>query len=242
MRGSGGSAGATAPRAARVAGGWSRCPRARVARERGARRRGGGGRGLEGRRRAGSSSSLPSSGSAAAPPGCSVLWAPAAMFTRAVSRLSRKRPPSGKRLRALGSGKGRVAGSPGAAPLCRPDSSRAPPRSLRPRRGGSAEPGSRPRRKLGLTREPQQLSFWRGSGSLGRHLTAPRSEATWEPGSPPASHLLRRPNRKDASLDLGIPPSGASPRRQKVVSQGGCALGRGRHLCDTAEESVCLSP
>uniref|UniRef100_A0A5F5PP32 Regulator of G protein signaling 10 n=5 Tax=Equus TaxID=9789 RepID=A0A5F5PP32_HORSE len=42
------------------------------------------------------SSSSPSSGSAAAPPGCSSFLprAPAAMFNRAVSRLSRKRPPS----------------------------------------------------------------------------------------------------------------------------------------------------
>lgn len=117
MRGSWGSPGATAPCPARVTGGWTQCPRARVGRERGERRGGGGGRSLEGRRRAGSSSSLPSSGSAAALPGCSVLWTPAAMFTRAVSRLSRKRPPSGKRLRALGRGKDRVAGSPGAARL-----------------------------------------------------------------------------------------------------------------------------
>lgn len=103
-------------RTARVTEGWTQCPRARVGRERGARRGGGGGRSLEGRRRAGSSSSsLPSSGLAAALPGCSVLWTPAAMFTRAVSRLSRKRPPSGKLLRALGRGKDRVAGSPGAA-------------------------------------------------------------------------------------------------------------------------------
>lgn len=104
-------------RALPCAGNWGLDPVPTGAGGQGERRGGGGGRSLEGRRRAGSSSSLPSSGSAAALPGCSVLWTPEAMFTRAVSRLSRKRPPSGKRLRALGRGKDRVAGSPGAAHL-----------------------------------------------------------------------------------------------------------------------------
>lgn len=156
--------------------------------------------------------------------------APAAMFTRAVNRLSRKRPPSGKGLWALGRGKGWVVGVPWRGSRCRPDSSCAPPGSLCPSRGGSAEPGSRPGRKLSLKLEPQQLFFSReGLRATGETEQPPTlrqrgSQAPLLCAASATGRVGRMLHRTSAS------PERPAPRRQKVESQGGCTPGRGSHF------------
>lgn len=119
-----------------------------------------------------------------APPLLLLPRASAAMFNRAVSRLSRKRPPSGKRLRAparAGVGTPRVEGSaeprgpghwraPGILPLraralgrgCPDGSPRRP--QLRSPTGPAAWDGASPRRKLGGNGEPRRFSLQRWSG------------------------------------------------------------------------------
>ncbi|XP_035292786.1 regulator of G-protein signaling 10 isoform X1 [Cricetulus griseus] len=99
--------------------------------------------------------------------------------------------------------------------------------------GGQAEGSAAERRRragpggagegLGATGDPEQPHTLRQRGSQAPLLCA---------ASPPPAARAGGASR--------APPPPRPP--QKVQSQGGCAPGRGRYLCDTAEESLCLSP